>query len=189
MFHLIYTTKVKLKSLPVKEFINIYSTISVMLCFVSYLCGMENDDKYYCPDISEFCPGFEYEVDEGAFDNGEHKWTKCVVVADRTVGADKFIRIPNIGHHSTNTVEHIRVKRLDENDLSELRWYKKGDKHYVLKPYNIARQKEGDDNWPTLCFHPDGNVIILRSRTGTCLFDGEIKNKSALKTIMQLIKI
>ena len=70
----------------------------------------------------------------------------------------------------------VRVKCLDADDVES-----SGFKQVTLNGW-----ENSDGNYLTV--HPDGNIIILKSRTGTCKFDGKIRNKSELSLILKRIK-
>jgi hypothetical protein len=124
-------------------------------------------NKYYIPQISEFHVGFEYEnfvKHEG--------WTKRTLecLSDYGFNEKGFC----IDH------EDYRVKCLDEQDIIYLGWHD-----------NLKHDKDGF----LYCIEQiENNVLITQIGTAALkqdavLFFGNIKNKSELKRIMQMLKI
>jgi hypothetical protein len=124
--------------------------------------------QYYLPKIEEFYVGFECEILDAA--PPENDWKQ------ETIG--KF--------HSFELLSkwldagEIRVKCLDEQDIIYLGWH---DNLFLDKDGYIYRIE-----------HINGKVLIYKIMTAAhkqdmVLFLGNIKNKSELKRIMQMLKI
>ena len=132
---------------------------------------MENN-KYYTPSTEELRVGLEYEtlreMKGGTMvPKEEHieRWSKETM--------DKW----NLANILTSWPHIIRIKYLDTQDIKELGFTHEGVGVFM------------NDSGNMIAIHPDGNVIILHSPEGHCLFDGKILNKSELKWILARIGV
>ena len=123
---------------------------------------MEN--KYYTPDISEFCVGFEYE--QKLF----HIWQLKLQVSKST-------KLQIIEKAINDNL--IRVKYLDKEDIESLGFkylseeqYYNDKKDLLLEVKNEYIRISGETNTPRFLF-----------------FHGKIKNKSELKFILKCLQI
>jgi hypothetical protein len=127
--------------------------------------------QYYTPTPEEFHVGFEYEnfvKHEG--------WTKRTLesLSDYGFNEKGFC----IDH------EDYRVKCLDEQDIIDLWWSKKDIANiYELVPFWEGRSEKGVN--VTIFKKYETEHGYLRKT----IFNGNIKNKSELKRIMQMLKI
>ena len=139
------------------------------------------ENKYYTPDISEFRVGFEYEYTTPFYPD---IWIKEIMTSLKDL-----YKYDTCGHgmdwerntfffdKDGNLKNYIRVKYLDTQDIKELGFTHEGVGVFM------------NDNGNMIAIHPDGNVIILHSPEGHCLFDGKILNKSELKWILTRIGV
>ncbi len=135
----------------------------------------ENKNKYYVPDISEFCIGLDYR-----FNNAEEMWF------------DEYSNLREIVEDLENL--RITVKYLDQDDIKSLGWVdtKKSDPYYNNPIYRITT----DSDIYYLFIQSKDNTRLKIEKWGngfttivTNLFLGYIKNKSELKKLMQQLRI
>jgi hypothetical protein len=146
---------------------------------------MEN--KYYTPELEEFCIGFEYEVVYE--DNSVYKY----IFGEDLENSDGFI--PWI---SPDTLlkylakKNIRVKYLNPEDITECGWIS-GD----LEPKGLVRSSNeyflngkfvSYSNYEIRATEQD-NEYTIYDCDWECVFKGIIKNKSELKKLMQMLNI
>ncbi len=162
-----------------------------------------SNKSYYIPSIDEFHVGFEYEIKDWwtmrvvDAETGEadysgfterilteqmlHEWRyrtrEELIELQKT--SDGCVGNPGADYRheweriSTGIKDgSVRVKCLDESDIEELGFVSIGLNGWENINGNIIN------------IHPDGNIVILKSSDGTCLFDGILKNKSELKKIL-----
>lgn len=139
---------------------------------------MEN--KYYTPEIEEFYIGFEFESKE-TFTDGTVKtqedYDRCNWVKNICeVGDAPYIERALIGKNAQNGLCGVRVKHLDREDIESLGWeqieydsFKIGSFIFELNNEYKSFIYSGKDK---------GNVFV-----------GNIKNKSELKKLMQMLNI
>jgi hypothetical protein len=131
---------------------------------------MEN--KYYTPELEEFCEGFEYEVNNTPGLSDE--WTP-VKISGLNWFPSEF-QIVSL---------KIRVKYLDKEDIERLGWNS--------IPVDRSRLKRLD----SLCFELKDKLLIFFNNTvkiitsdwQKCYFEGVLKNKSELKKLMKQLRI
>lgn len=140
------------------------------------------NEKYYLPDISEFCVGFEYEYLLGS------DLLKCKIDNNHTIGSDVIIRIPYLGHWQDNNINNIRVKLLDDEDIKNLGWnlYDKNDNRFMFYEIEVDKCKYHLIHLRIVDLYKI-TKIFNGSDKKEILFSGKIKNKSQLKKIMQQI--
>lgn len=148
-------------------------------------------DKYYTPAIEEFHVGFEYEElindDMLSIRSDNHiddiYWCK-IKLSDNYIS---FSELP-----SKIKYEQIRVKYLDKEDIESLGFIYKG------KTVDLWFEKEGTfliNTWTSykiiIHYGIDHRLYVEAQDTGNeeCLFQGEIKNKSELKTLLKQLNI
>jgi len=149
------------------------------------------ESKYYAPSIEEFHVGFEYEkYDERTATyagEGSTNWHKHTYDL-------KSIRLSQLPSHLFEKT--IRVKHLDRQDIEECGW------EYTSKTIDIWFKKEGmfhaisgGHKFTELKLHYGitDNCLFIDAYFGGDregrLFEGVIKNKSELKTVMKMLKI
>lgn len=130
---------------------------------------MEENKKYYTPDISEFHVGFEYEFRD--FKNPE-KFNKEVVTLDNLEFLDVI--------EGWIKLKDIKVKYLDKEDIEELGW----KIVEVIDDFTITASK---DEFRLFYFLNLKNLKVLGNTS--IKFEGFIKNKSELKKLMQQLNI
>jgi len=138
--------------------------------------------QYYQPKIEEFHIGFEYEFKSNS-DYGYHskhdckEWTEQRYVGGACDEGDETYCI-KMAIEGDNC--EVRVKCLDEQDIIDLGWHE-----------NLKHNKDGF----LFCIERiESKVLITQVGTAALkqdavLFFGNIKNKSELKRIMQMLKI
>jgi len=142
---------------------------------------MEQSNKYYIPDISEFHVGFEYEWTDGY--TGE--WTKEVV--DSTTDLRYFREDADVEH---------RVKYLDREDIESLGFiYIKHNNEYS----SFQLLSDNTEDFYELEFYCEdyNNEIWIEkfeaNKNGTYnsyyIFKGVIKNKSELQKLLKMLGI
>jgi len=137
---------------------------------------MEN--KYYTPEIEEFHIGFEYETNYLSKD-----WEKRTL---KISDADWFFDT----YYQDATAIEFRVKHLDQEDIIKCGWkkYSKFENNYKLTiNYNDFQNVfilYYDEIYNTYCISNDEAYELYAQ-----YFLGNIKNKSELKKIMQMLNI
>jgi hypothetical protein len=140
--------------------------------------------KYYIPELEEFHPGFEYEIE-----------MPYLGYIPARFGVDK-ISHPELDQFTDELEKiahaNVRVKELDQEDLEELGWESKGSRWYSLKevPGELGY-------WTHVMFHmwgEDSPIIAYRGEPETAmedqhLFVGLIRNKSEMKRLMKQIHL
>jgi hypothetical protein len=147
------------------------------------------ETQYYTPIIEDFYVGFECEFKNGMQSN---KWE--VVICDQDMVSIAYDAI----EHSENFKEEFRVKCLDEEDIIDLGWQRVSEDYFEIKRSSdyseITKFKllfsldELTEKFYHTTIFADvelGDIKIDMMRLG---FDN-IKNKSELKRIMQMLKI
>lgn len=121
-------------------------------------------DKYYQPTKEEFYIGFECEI----YDDNDKTWD--LVYIDTQPG------LCNI----TGLDLDIRVKYLDRSDIEDL-----GFKQITDNCYNLPI---GNEEF-RLLFEDNILKIYLADKYSNMLFQGNVKNKSALKILLKQLNI
>lgn len=135
------------------------------------------ESKYYTPDINEFHVGFEYQELWGVI-GADEEWIPEIFKTTSSV---------------ENLVDVVRVRCLDEDDLTSLGW------KIVISDKNMIKaiiefEWEEDDvplkgSW-NIIFGKDRYCSIIKDMYGqTSFFRGTVKNKSELKKIMEQLDI
>jgi hypothetical protein len=126
--------------------------------------GMNNNSRYYVPDVSEFHVNFEFE-----FHSEKREWKKYVFDLFKPMAV-----LQNV----VDNPEMFRVKYLDEDDLIELGWTRKCYELFTLGEYLLG-------------MHTNSNVLIevYHESSYDTLFDGTIRNKSELRKVMAMLGI
>lgn len=159
------------------------------------------ETSYYTPDISEFYVGFEFE--SSSLDN---HWNKLPFTAQKVLGnekdyfglytlswVEKVFNTPNFPVHL-----YVRVKHLDRSDIESLGW------RYSHTVSNAEPSLYKED-WFIYTINVGSyqmsvtfeNVVTISSwlmdkpdsPTQSTRFRGNIRNKSELKKLMQMIGI
>lgn len=133
---------------------------------------------YYTPSIDEFHNGFEYEIFEDFDHYPKKSWHKQVFGVDGD-------NPESLGYVCQNSLERIRVKHIDKEDLLALGLsiFGKGNKTFYIKTDTV------------FMVHLLGSKTVItkdiklpdKSDANTNVFDGIIKNKSELKRILQQV--
>lgn len=128
------------------------------------------DEKYYTPEINEFCIGFEFESKNSSVStNGE--WVK-----DEISDMESMRRFADC----FDGVEEYRVKYLDRGDIESLGFeMDKSSDYYWLRYFNGEY---------LLSVESEGHRVIIE-KDGDNYFVGTIKNKSELKKILKMLGV
>lgn len=129
---------------------------------------MNNDSRYYTPDVTEFHVGFEFE-----FHSDKREWKKFVFDLFKPMAV-----LQNVVDNS----EMFRVKYLDEADLVELGWVDSKLGYKNTKAYHIGSTE--------LFFYDKcANNVYITDKSACGIFDGTIRNKSELRKVMAMLGI
>lgn len=130
-------------------------------------------EKYYTPEIEEFCVGFEYEVNLGS------DWVRTKLDVNWKLGGETILKL--------NDNKPVRVKYLDQEDIESLGW-----KQITKSKYS----RDFDDVSYKIYHNEISNICIIKEfqendtyETATSIFNGTIKNKSELKKLLKMLKI
>lgn len=168
---------------------------------------MEN--KYYTPDISEFCVGFEYEV-EDLHDNLVDKvWKKEVLeVQDELLTRKSWIgnleaRVKYLDKEDVESLgftiddTHESLMSDDKPEQIDYMFYSKNyGNEYKLLYCNwwttVSSSKEGLDGKITIDNIDEHRIVRIQKRVMSSdeystIFLGDIKNKSELKRVLKMI--
>jgi hypothetical protein len=157
-------------------------------------------DKYYIPDIEEFCLGFEFEyyIRNQTEEGFDPKWVESKVILDDSRDAQiKGLTFPilkdiplkyyQIGLALKNKT--IRVKKLDDKDIESFNFKKIDDDKFINNDnyisLNFNSQFFNFPNYVTINNNIRNEMTSDHYFIGS--FDGYIKNKFELTNI--LIKI
>jgi hypothetical protein len=134
---------------------------------------MEN--KYYTPEIEEFHPGFVFDLKR----NEEQNWGINHIYGDTS---PRFSKMRLYLHKNG-----CRVKYLDQSDIESLGFGSWTDSHGYWRCFKTV----DDDKYLVLHRFRSGNTGIeaVDKVTGHrgAVFEGKIKNKSELITILKQI--
>jgi len=164
---------------------------------------MEN--KYYTPDITEFHIGFEYEYKEGFLagvvktqeDYDKSEWTKQTF---DYVSKLSYIERSLNGLNAKNGLCGIRVKYLDQEDIEEYLGYKFKFDNNKYTPYDEICYINGSiwDRGVGIKYNLRTHLMVVTRyhfqgeyahNNSHQLFEGIVKNKSELLTIMKMIGV
>ena len=148
---------------------------------------MEESNKYYQPQLEEFCEGFEFEecVDGKTWDK------------ERSYTPNEFVRNNKFELQEWISENRIRVKLLDSQDIVDCGFIKVANDPVKQKWIN-ALSFEGNDCrielFPYIGGIPEqlrGIVTVFTTLNyGGCIkFHGKIKNKHELKTVLKQIGV
>lgn len=131
--------------------------------------------KYYTPKIEEFYEGFEYEIKYG-----DLFYKKNSIIKSEENPSIESIKM------FLEKEGIIRVKYLDSEDIESLGF----DNYIPPMEYNHSWSFKGSKE-PKLYawFNDKVPVVRIYSNFPSIQFHGEVKNKSELKKIMQMIGI
>lgn len=140
-----------------------------------------NDNKYYTPELSEFCEGFEYEVQIPE----KQTWSKEVFHFNEShINLIKYVALQN--EHTKNK---IRVKRLDSQDIESEGWEKQIN---MSTEFTSAFTKVINEVKYFIFFWPhDGRLLIHKEKADTWgnphpnVFIGTLKNRHELSRLMK----
>jgi len=162
---------------------------------------MEN--KYYTPSIEEFHVGFECETfdQDKALEQFDKKWEhKMFYGINATFKEDPcfkphIIDGNDIWRYWENThliPMYFRVKYLTKEDIESLGFIKDTNVDEIFRYYMFSESKNGGELNLELFYYYDKNRLKITNWSGSYnwdLFDGIIKNKSELKTLLKQLGI
>lgn len=141
--------------------------------------------KYYTPDITEFCVGFEYETNYLKKD-----WEK------------QILKLEDIAHFFDSYILdasalEFRVKHLDEQDILDLGWTKTEDKcSYTGRNYFKIVREDGFNTGVVykIVLYQNGSLHYMWESYSSYATDKgqiiiNIKNKTEFKKLMQQLRI
>jgi len=144
---------------------------------------MEEENKYYTPDISEFYVGFEYEhFSKGAYSKFE------------IIGWSDFEDIS----YDLDIKDRIRVKYLGSSDIEDLGFRKVKDYSDQIIFQTVIHEFPEGHSWYELDFDKYSQDIIIeywedlgknRQSIREQLFKGTIKNISELKKVLTQVGV
>ena len=158
---------------------------------------MGKENKYYTPELKEFCVGFEYEE---RYLNWGDKWSEWGErIINNLTNLETFNRFINKEFRSFEDIQEYeyRVKHLDQSDIIDCGFMKVANDPVRQKWIN-ALSFEGNDCRIELFPYIDGipeqlrgvvTVFTTLSYGGCIKFHGKIKNKQELKTILKMIGV
>ena len=137
---------------------------------------MEQQSKYYTPDISELHVGYEYELRDVIM--GDEVWYKWVMTS-------RMLYAIEDNHH------RFRTKYLDQSDIESCGWIKDWDENSNYSDcYKLLTKSDingqSDDEW--VLWQYDKIVSISNELSNRC-FDGECKSINELRKIMEWLNI
>jgi hypothetical protein len=160
---------------------------------------MEQQNKYYTPDISELHVGYELEVED--FNQGHEngvQWIKTVIKHggnyERNTHEQIFDSTTIQGIEARNDVyirNTYRTKYLDQSDIESCGWIKDWDQNSSYSDcYKLITKSDisgqSDDEW--VLWQYDKIVSISNELSNRC-FDGECKSINELRKIMEWLNI
>jgi len=161
---------------------------------------MKEQDKYYTPEIEEFHIGFEFEVFEVPFKLGATKADGKWVAG--SLDTPKHFQAVNWDYLERGVKEEgvIRVKHLDREDIESLGFDAEGQMEFDSgnwgPVYSLSVDDTEDKEKYYNLFIDEGllNIVFCEyrnsvGRTEKTLFIGEIKNKSELKKVLNMLGI
>jgi hypothetical protein len=150
---------------------------------------MQEENKYYMPQIEEFYVGFEYEWSSEAI---------SAMLRTRPTPSWQTKKVENftdlIYLEADLTIDLIRVKYLDSQDIIDLGWTVSYTNDKYLSAGISKEFTVGDSKIEELTLHFDYldntvHISALRSWETITFFMGTIKNKSELSRIMNMLGI
>lgn len=144
-------------------------------------------NKYYCPDISEYHIGFEYEFEDINCGGSTMEWVKSVIKDGTQI--DDITRT-----HKGEEIYNIRVKLLDQEDIESCGILYRGkansiidvDVFVLLTPEKRFTLKI---NSPISKVEITVEDAIYEPNNKNTLFLGIIKNLSELKKLIVQLNI
>ena len=146
---------------------------------------MENKEKYYIPEIEEFCVGFECEM-KNSSDPNLFDWEKCSFNSDFSNELSEDYCFEYI--QGDLREGNIRVKHLDEQDILDLGFL------LELKPTEQKVYFRDSDDRIGITFRKNfykdfGSIHIYEIKKPILtFFRGKIKNKTEFKRVLKQIE-
>jgi len=153
---------------------------------------MENKEKYYIPDISEFYIGFEYE------ERGEPQIFSLVFENDIEGDSQtKFsldagnIRVKCL---DTKDIQSFGFKPITEDDRKKYAEYLMGGEMFIVKSthrnnYELDVLLQFTGEYVIISKEPKKALRGYGRNYLNTVFEGKVKNKSAMKILMNQLNI
>ena len=141
-------------------------------------------EKYYTPELEEFYVGFEFEYSHNKINYKKQIYDGSQVLKSKSYYDDHGCEYDAV----EDDLKHIRVKRLDREDIESLGWV--NGEIYGMGCY-LRPDKNGKaiiDGYQ-LVFHSWEYIEIYQESTSDIKFSGTIKNKSELKKVLKMLGI
>lgn len=132
------------------------------------------DNKYYTPEIEEFCIGFEYEVAQIDSQWVIHDWKKTTF--DVNDKLEPIIEYPHLN----------RVKLLDKEDIESLGYTQDPHKYYKDTFRKGCIYDKGSSS---ITLTKEGVYICLYSYPNTQKMSFKIKNKRELEVLLKQMSL
>lgn len=161
------------------------------------------EEKYYVPDISEFCVGFEYEQKDtfadGAVKTQEdfdrHKWRKEVF----EINDFPYVWRQLAGKNHENGLIGVRVKYLSKECIEGFGFYQtdykqKTPSNQIPPVLSETIEFKHERLNIALSFMPERSTVFIfevrdDGEIAFCLFAGKCYNKSELRWVMDRLGI
>jgi hypothetical protein len=150
---------------------------------------MDQENKYYTPSLEEFHVGFEYEWSSEAI---------SAMLRTRPTPSWQTKKVENftdlIYLEADLTIDLIRVKYLDSQDIIDLGWSYIPDNSTGDGNFRWYAAYNGFGKWELKYYgcvedFPELNCQLIIKFEGRHMFIGVIKNKSELSRIMKMLNI
>ena len=150
--------------------------------------------KYYTPDITEFCVGFECEM-KNSSDHKYFEWEKCTFKDDFSCKLNDDYCFEYLFADLKEC--NIRVKCLDEEDILDLGWTKTEDKcPYTGRNYFKINKEDGFNTGVVykIVLYQNGSLHYMWESYSSYATDKgqmiiNIKNKTEFKKLMEQLRI
>lgn len=152
---------------------------------------MEN--KYYTPNLEEFCSGFEYEEWVESYPEGF--WTSTYVYGEASHSTPSLQSLRNL-----IKTENIRTKFLDQSDIESFGFFGIMSGVFGRQIVNNLQfvKPISDNEWCSIDAkliehnrHPIESIVITKTinEKTSIIFDGVIKNRNEFKRILKQLNI
>ena len=131
---------------------------------------MEN--KFYTPELEEFCKGFEYEQL-----GPKNEWVKCTWDFHQ-FSEGRFLSL-------LDAPAWVRVKLLDKDDIESLGFKQDESLKHIFRTDKIKLEFNHVTQHITLV----NRAVNYFTEVEDVRFSGEIKNKSELKRILKQVQL
>lgn len=134
-------------------------------------------NKYYTPEIEEFCVGFEYERFIPKSNHTEEEcWEKVTMSLN-------YLTLDEIEYEIIE--KEIRVKYLDEQDILDCGFEQIDTKSYLKKEFINNKEFGRDEKIYFGEFFDNRRYIAIENNCGQFYFMGWLKNKIELEKALK----